>query len=47
MKKTPIIAPRIVPVPPFKLAPPRMTAVMAWSSAPIPTVELAVAIREA
>ena len=47
MKNTPIIAPQIVPRPPARLAPPRITAVMACYSAPTPTVEVAVAIREA
>ncbi len=47
MKNTPSIAPQIVPLPPDRLAPPRITAVIAFSSAPTPTVAVAVAMREA
>ena len=42
MNTTPISAPGMLPLPPVRLAPPRMTAVMTRSSAPTPAFETAV-----
>ena len=40
MMRAPIIEPRMLPTPPFKLAPPITTAAMMSSSSPIATVGL-------
>ena len=47
MNATPIRAPAIEPLPPARLAPPRITAVIAFNSAPAPAVETAVPTRAA